>query len=434
MWRTNSSDLAPAVELSVVDKSMLSGGHGPAVAEAMKLVVAMAGWSRATQLIDVTGAHIDACLFHGQAGLDYAERLAETGAQVRVPTTLNVSSLDLLHPETFRGSSARQSSAKRLMDAYVKLGCRPTWTCAPYQLPDRPAFGEHVAWAESNAIAFANSVLGARTGRYGDFFDIAAALTGRVPLASFHLAENRYARVIFDVVEVAPHLLQSEIVYPLLGYLVGKLAASRVPAVIGLPTGLAEDKLKAFGAAAAASGAVGMFHIVGSTPEAPTLDDALGTAEPEACIKVTSSDLLRIRSEIGCEGTPRPLVGVSLGTPHFSLNEFEELTELIDGTRVHPSIEFTVNTSRHVLADLQQRGWDSILSHSGVRIITDTCSYVTPVLKNLDGTILTNSAKWAHYAPSHLGVDVAFGTLRECVDSARSGALQYDSEFWGDHG
>lgn len=431
MNRTAPGGLDAEVQLSDSDKAMLAGEYGPAVARAMKLVVAMAKWSGATELIDVRSAHIDACLFHGQAGLDYAEKLAEAGARVHIPTTLNVSSLDLLHPATYRGSKEKQTQSKRLMDAYVELGCRPTWTCAPYQLPGRPTFGEHVAWAESNAIAFANSVLGARTGRYGDFFDIAAALTGRVPLASFHVTDNRRARHVFDVSGIPARLLESEIVYPLLGYLVGRLSNSKVPAVAGLPPGIAEDRLKAFGAAAAASGATGMFHIVGSTPEATTLEQALGGADPDSITTLSTSDLLQARSEISTGGSARRFVGVSLGTPHFSTTEFADLIELVDGIRVHPDIEFTVNTSRYVLTEIENRGWASVLADAGVRIITDTCSYVTPVLKNLDGTILTNSAKWAHYAPSHLGVDVAFGTMRECVESARTGVIAFDAEFWG---
>ncbi len=154
-------------------------------------------WRERRDLRDVTRAHIDSCLYHGQVGLDFAERLLAGGASVTVPATLNVSSLDLLHPELVLLDDETRGRARRLMDAYVAMGCRPTWTCAPYQLPDRPAFGEHVAWAESNAIVFANSVLGARTNRYGDFIDICAAVTGRVPDHGLHTDEGRRATARF---------------------------------------------------------------------------------------------------------------------------------------------------------------------------------------------------------------------------------------------
>ena len=170
-----------ALTLTDEEQGFLDGGAGEALAAAMRMVVALARMVGAERLLPVTRAHIDSCLYHGRAGLDFAQALADAGGQVRVPTTLNVSSLDLRHPDRVRLAGEERAAAAALMDAYAAMGCRPTWTCAPYQLDDRPEFGEQVAWAESNAIVFANSMLGARTERYGDFIDICAALTGRVP-------------------------------------------------------------------------------------------------------------------------------------------------------------------------------------------------------------------------------------------------------------
>ena len=173
---------------------MLDGDRGEGPRIAMELVMGAAKALGAERLLDISGAHIDGCLYHGQASLDFALRLVEAGAKAAVPTTLNVSTLDLLHPERFRGDPELAAQGRRLMDAYVEMGCRPTWTCSPYQLMERPSFGDQVAWAESNAIVFANSVLGARTGRYGDFIDISAAVTGRAPAAGLHLDAGRRAR------------------------------------------------------------------------------------------------------------------------------------------------------------------------------------------------------------------------------------------------
>ena len=153
-----------------------------------------------------------------------------------MPATLNVSSLDLLHPGLIRLDVDTGSKARRLMDAYVAMGCRPTWTCAPYQLEHRPAFGEHVAWAESNAIVFANSVLGARTNRYGDFIDICAAVTGRVPEAGLHLDEHRRGRVVFRLADDIPaRLLHDEITPTCVGHIVGADSGTRVPVIVGPP-------------------------------------------------------------------------------------------------------------------------------------------------------------------------------------------------------
>ena len=183
------------------------------------------------------------------------------------------------------------------MDAYVEMGCRPTWTCAPYQLSDRPAFGEHIAWAESNAVVFANSVIGARANRYGDFIDICAAITGRVPATRYHLDEGRRAEIVVDVTDIPAEINEQDIFFALLGHVVGRIAAWRVPAIVGIVSST-EDQLKALGAAAAASGAVGLLHIIGVTPEAPTLDAVFDGPAPVP-IRVGSDQLRQARSELG---------------------------------------------------------------------------------------------------------------------------------------
>ncbi len=218
------------------------------------------------------------------------------------------------------------------MDAYVAMGCRQTWTCAPYQLPERPGFGEHVAWAESNAIVFANSVLGARTARYGDFIDICAAITGRVPKAGLHLTGRRRGQLVFDVRALPDGLLDQDVLYPLLGHLVGARSGRLVPVVDGLPAGVDEDRLKAVGAAAASSGEVGLVHVVGSTPEAPTLAEALQHGQPLEVVEVTPAMVRAARDQLTSAGAPEArLVGVNVGTPHFSVAEFGRLVALLAG-------------------------------------------------------------------------------------------------------
>src|ERR671919_2974339 len=224
-----------ALRLEPRDHRMLSGADGDAARTAMRIVLAMAEIAGAERLVDVASAHVDGCLYHGQVSLDFAERLVGGGAKVRVPTTLNVGGVDLLHPHLYRGDPDRARAARRLMDLYVETGCRPTWTCAPYQLDARPAFGEHVAWAESNAIVFVNSVLGARTDRYGDFIDICAAITGRVPNTGLHLSDRRRGQLVFDVHGLPDPVLEQDLLYPLLGHLIGARSGKLVPVVDGLP-------------------------------------------------------------------------------------------------------------------------------------------------------------------------------------------------------
>ncbi len=420
---------ADDLELSPTDVDLLAGAGGPAAQVAMRLIVGVARAERAGRLIDIGRSHVDGCLYHGLAGLEFAERLASLGGRVRVPTTLNVASLDLLHPGLVRADPERRAAGRRLMDAYVALGCEPTWTCAPYQLPDRPASGEQIAWGESNAIVFANSVLGARTNRYGDFLDICAALTGRVPASGLHLDEGRRARIVFRVRAVRPALFESDVLYPVLGHLVGSLAGAQVVAIDGLPAPVGEDRLKALGAAAASSGAVALCHVVGTTPEAATLDAATGGVAPERTVDVTP-DLLRGARDALSTTDGAGLTTVSLGTPHYSPAEFDQLLALLAGRGIHPEIDAYVSTSRHVLGELATGGRLRELEAAGVRLVTDTCTYVTPILGRRDRVVMTDSGKWAYYAPANLGVEVVFGSTAECVESAVAGRVVRDAALW----
>jgi predicted aconitase len=410
---------------------MLDGEHGPAVALAMRVVVRTAASMQAEHLLDITGAHIDSCLYHGQVGLDFARRLADDGARVSVPTTLNVSSLDLLHPELYRGDDHTRTQARALMAAYEEMGCEPTWTCAPYQLDARPELGENVAWAESNAIVFANAVLGARTHRYGDFLDIAAAITGRAPAAGLHLDAARHATIEFDVSAVPHSLLDLDVAYPVLGHHIGKLVGSAVPVITGAPAGLSEDRLKAIGSAGASSGSLAMFHAVGSTPEAPDLATATGGAGPLERHAVTVNDLRVARDQLTTSTDPR-LGAISLGTPHYSVAEFARVVELLGDRHIHPDVHAYINTGRSVANEISLRGWADRLADAGVQIVTDTCTYITPVMADIHGTAMTDSAKWAYYAPGNLGLDVAFGSVEDCIESAVQGRVVRDESVWSD--
>ena len=411
------------VELEERDRALLAGEAGDGAALAMRLVVTMAEVARAPRLRSVTGAHIDSCLYHGRAGLDFAERLREGGAEVSVPSTLNVSALDLLHPELVHLDDETRTLARRQMDAYVAMGCRPTWTCAPYQLADRPAFGEHVAWGESNAIVFANSVLGARTERYGDFIDICAAVTGRVPDAGLHTDAGRRATLRLRL-DVSDGLLEDELLSPVLGLVLGRRAGSRVPAIDGLPANTSEDRLKAIGAAAASSGAVALFHAIGVTPEAPTWETVAADESREE--SVTGADLRAALAELSPVPEGAEIGAVSVGTPHASVTELRRLAELVG--EHPPAVPLYVNTGR-AQAEVA-RDVTASLAEAGVTVVTDTCTYITPILPEATGPVMTDSGKWAWYAPSNLGVQVALGGLEECVRSAATGRVVRRGPVW----
>jgi hypothetical protein len=392
---------------------------------AMRVVVAAARALGAERLVPIVGAHIDGCLYHGDSGVLFAERLVEFGGRVEVPTSLNVGALDLIHPELVRADAHRREMALRMAKAYEALGCAASWTCAPYQAGWRPQPGEHVAWGESNAVAFANSVLGARTERYGDFLDICAALTGRAPYTGLHRPENRVARVVVDTGLLSERLKRTEAFYPVFGAWLGEAVGASVPAIVGLPPDVSEDRLKALGAAAASTGAVGLFHVVGVTPEAPSLEAAL--AEGAGELRPTSADI-RARRDRLSSAADEGVDAVAVGSPHFSPAEFETLERLLIGRRMR--LPVYACTGRDTLAGLEQSGAATRLRGCGVTLVVDTCVVVTHILPAGGGVLMTNSGKFAHYALPNVGWRVAFGALADCVETGVAGRLRRDDAAW----
>ncbi len=418
-----------ALHLSDYDRSLLAGEHGPAAQLALSILVRMAEVYGASELLDISAAHIDSTIYIGEAGLEYAERLAGLGARVRVPTTLNVSGLDEYHWREWPVPADWAEKAHRQMVAYQSMGAVPTWTCAPYQTEWRPSFGQQIAWGESNAIVFANSVLGARTERYPDLLDICCAITGRAPAVGLHLTENRGGQLLFRLIALPLAVQQDDTFYPVLGHLLGKVAGDRIPVVEGLAAQPTEDQLKALGAAAASSGAVALFHIVGVTPEAPTLEAALQGRPPMQVFDITMDDLRQARRDLTSADGDR-LDMVVLGSPHFSLAEFKQLAPLLAGQRVHPGVQFLVTSSRGMTLLARQAGYLAALEAFGGRVTVDTCILATPMLPPKVKLLMTNSAKYAYYAPGMLGARVTFGSLADCVRSAVAGRVERDETLW----
>jgi predicted aconitase len=382
----------------------------------MRIVAEAARLMGAPRLISVASAHIDGALYHGDSGTLFAERLVAGGAKVAIRSTLNVGALDLAGCARVRLEEPRRGMARRLMDAYRALGCEPSWTCAPYQAGHRPAKGSDVAWGESNAVAFCNSVLGARTNRYGDFLDIACAISGRAPDYGLHRPENRLATLVFDVSGLPASFLASEIAWPVLGSLYGREVGGTVGVVEGIAADPGEDALKAFGAAAASSGAVGLFHVAGVTPEAPSLEAAIGGAAPTRTIHVTPRMAADARTRLSTAERPERIDAVAIGSPHLSPVEFERLERALAGRKL--TVPLYACTGRHAVAALGGKRRKA-LEEAGVIIVADTCVVVTPIMPDLKGGVLmTNSGKFAHYAPGNTGYAVLYGSLAECVESA----------------
>jgi cis-L-3-hydroxyproline dehydratase len=404
------------------ERGMLNGTNGPAVQLAMRILTRMAPLYGASSLLPVTRAHIDGVILTGAAGLQFAERLADLGGQVAVPTSLNVMSMDRERSRELNLDAEFAERARRLGQAYVRMGARPTFTCAPYQTENAPSFGEQIAWSESNAVAFANSVIGARTNRYGDYLDICCALTGRAPAAGLHLDEPRLATVVVELESIPAELPQRDDFYPVLGYLLGSVVTNEVPVVHGLECQPSQDQLKAMAAAAASSGEVAMFHIAGITPEAATLAEALGNRHPRRTVPVSIGDLRRTRDGLTTATGSRVDV-VAFGSPHCSLAECQALGALMAGSRASESVDVFITTSRAVRDLLARSGELAIIEDFGARVTADTCIVVAPLVKPTAEVLMTNSAKYAHYGPGLLGVDSVFATTEECVASAIAGRV-----------
>jgi cis-L-3-hydroxyproline dehydratase len=418
-----------ALSLSEADRRMLDGETGPAAQMAMSILVRMAEVYGADTLLDITRAHIDSTIYIGEGNLEYAERLASLGAKVSVPATLNVSGVDEAGWKEWPVPEDWAFKAHRQMKAYQSMGTIPIWTCAPYQTEHKPSFGEQIAWGESNAIVFANSVIGARTNRYPDLLDVCCAITGRAPAFGLHLTENRAGQLLMRLVDVPLPVQQDFTFYPVLGHLVGKIAQERNPVIENLAARPAEDQLKALGAAAASSGAVALFHIIGVTPEAPTLQAAFQGRSPLEKVDVTLEMLREARRELTrTEGDDLDMV--VLGSPHFSIEEFKQLIPLIKGKKIHPEVQFLITTSRAVRHLLEKNGLMEIISDFGGRVTVDTCILATPMLPENIRTLMTNSAKYAYYAPGMLNRQVVFGGLDDCVGSAAAGKVVMEDGWW----
>ena len=415
------------MKLTDDENELASGNRGDAAAMAMRIASEMGRMLGASRMIPVASSHIDGALYHGDSGVHFAERLVAGGAKVAVPASLNVGGLDMHDPSIVKYDPHRRDMAGRLMKAYEAMGCWPTWTCSPYHAGHRPKLGQDVAWGESNAVAFCNSVLGARTNRYGDFLDICCAITGRAPYYGLHIPENRLATIVIDTSAISLALKNSDVFYPVLGSWYGAEIGSAIGVIDGLPADTSEDRLKALAAAAASSGAVGLFHAAGVTPEAPSLDAACGNRPPARTIRLTP-DMLRAARDRLSTVKGESIDAVALGSPHFSIAEFDALEALLPGKRL--GIPFFVCTGRNVVAELERQGRLPHLAEAGVTVVADTCVVVAPILPAKGGVLMTNSGKFAHYTPANTGYEVMYGSLADCVASAETGRVKREERLW----
>jgi predicted aconitase len=411
---------AMALELSKADRAMLDGAEGEVTQLAMDIICAMAANQGASRLVDVVQAHIDGCIYASPANLIFAEKMAGMGARVRVPTTMNAISVD---HERWRAQGVPEAfgaPAARLADAYVRMGCQNTFTCSPYLLTTAPVQGEMIAWAESNAVIYANTVLGARTAKHPDFLDLCIAITGRSPLSGVYLDEHRHAQRIIDVdVPGAP----DDSFWPLIGYLAGKVSPDRIPLLRGLEKTLpTPESLKAVCAAFGTTSAAPMLHVQGVTPEAHLVS-------PEADELTISHEDMAAGWRLLNNG-PDAVDLVAIGSPHASLEECRAFADALNGKKV--AITTIITAGRQVIAAARTEGTLKRLESAGVQVIPDLCwcSISEPVFPTAAKALMTNSGKYAHYGPGLSGRAVRFGSLASCAQTALTGYVANILPWW----
>lgn len=394
--------------LTAEERAMLAGEAGPGVQRAMEIVVALGRIYGAADLVPVASVQVSGVSYKnlGEAGLQFLQEWASEGARTRVPATLNPAGMDLVawHELGFDEEFARRQVA--VVEAYVALGVEPAATCAPYLIGGVPERGQHLAWAESSAVSYVNSILGARTNREGGPSALAAAIAGRTARYGLHLDEGRRATAVVEV--GCP--LRSEADLGALGFLVGRKVGNGVPLLRGVRhEGLA---LRSLGAAMAASGAVALYHVEGVTPEAKD-----GVALAAGARELAVDDLSPAYHALN--GPAEQIDLVSMGCPHASLAEIEAVAGFLDGRRLAAALWIT--TSRVTRQAAEQAGLVARIEAAGGRVVADTCMVVAPVAGLGFRSMATNSAKMAFYAPSHSGLSVRFGPAEQCLEAALAG-------------
>jgi len=394
------------LHLTKEEEAMLAGEQGHATQKAMQILVALGKIYDAERLVKVSSVQVSGVSYKnlGDAGLEFLSELAKDG-KARVKTTLNPAGMNLTDWKSQGIDSGFAEKQLQVIDAYGKLGVEITCTCTPYLAGNEPSFGQHIAWGESSAVAYANSVIGAMTNREGGPSALAASLTGRTPLYGLHIRENRVPTIAVDV--------EAQLRFPedfsAMGYFVGRTAKDGIPYFRGVRRAGLED-LKTLSAALASSGGVAMFHVEGLTPEF-----GLGVKNLEA-LTFTRKELEETDSLLNDEGAPD---FVSVGCPHCSLTELETLARLLSGRQVMR--EFWVCCSREVKRQGDDAGYSRLIEASGAKFALDTCMVVAPVEELGYKVVATNSAKACHYL-RNAGLKVRFMPLEECVaEATRSG-------------
>ena len=395
------------MQLTDQEQKMLDGKEGYAVKKSMEILVALGEIFGAENLIEVGSVQVAGVSYHnlGDAGLEFLDELAKDG-RVKVLTTLNPAGMDLEDWQQLGISPEFAEKQYLVIKAFERMGILVSCTCTPYLIGNLPLFGEHLAWSESSAVTFANSVIGAKTNREGGPSALAAAFVGKTPCYGLHLDENRvpdiHVRVNANLAKLSD--------WGALGYAIGKKAENKIPYITGIKKADL-DELKSFCASVVTYGAKPLFYIKGITPAAEQ------QTQPKESVTIEATDIKNAYDNINDQVTDIELV--CIGCPHCSIKEISEITELIRGKKVAAGTEFWVATSRSVKQLADKRGYTEVIEAAGGKFACDTCMAVAP-LKGRFKSLATTSAKGCFYSRQNL-MKTKMGSMEECVEAAVTG-------------
>jgi len=382
------------------EQKMLDGEMGEATQQSMEILFALGKIYNAKKMIPITSAQVSGVSYKtiGDAGIEYLEDLATKKAKVTVPTFLNPAGMDI---EQWKKMNVPADFAKKqmqILDAYSKMGIMQSCTCTPYLIGIRPKKGEHIAWAESSAVAFANSVLGARTNREGGPSALASAICGITPCYGLHEDSSRVSSLVINI----KCELKTIADFGALGYAIGTIAKNKYPAFKGIKTAT-EEQLKVLGASMAATGSVPLFFVENITPEWNVVEDAEE-------IQFDATELKTSKTKLDTKEKPQL---VTIGCPHASLEEIRQVAELV--TKKKPTCEFWVCTARKTKQEADKFGYTKIIENAGGNVVADTCMVVCPLERMGYDITGTNSGKAAKYLPDLCKQRVAFGDLNDIL-------------------
>jgi len=395
------------MKLNQEETDMLEGKFGKATQKSMEILTTLGDIFEAEDMIEVHGVQIAGVSYAnlGEAGLEFLTEMAEDG-KVRVLTTLNPAGMDR---ENWRALGIDEEFAvnqNRAIDAFAKMGIITTCSCTPYLIGNAPHYGQHIAWAESSAVCYSNSVIGARTNREGGPSALAAALTGRTPKYGYHLEKNRHGQVLVSV--NAPVKGTDE--FGVLGKIIGdKLVelGKKIPYITGIPSATVEE-LKSFCASVATYGGTALFHMEGITPEYNKFPKP-----SDVRFEINQNKLDSTRAELIDEGIEIDFV--SVGCPHASIHEIAKLAKFLEGKEVKK--EFWITTARPTKKIADEAGYTKIIEDAGAKFAADTCCVVAPIKGRFKG-IMVDSAKASYYGRAKNKFKVKIGTIEQCVEEA----------------